>query len=100
MIRTWKHKGLKRFFLQGEKKHIQSEYRVKIKDILSALNVAEHINVMKVSSWRTHQHSGIEKNKLPIWSCDVDKRKGVRILFEWDEDKGEAYIVDLTNVHS
>lgn len=46
------------------------------------------------------QYSGIEKNKLPIWSCDVDKRKGVRILFEWDEDKGEAYIVDLTNVHS
>lgn len=100
MIKTFAHSRLKRLFERGEARYFPAKYVQRIQDILAALYIARTIENMKVPAWRTHRYSGIPENELPKYSSDVDKRRGVRILYRWNEKTAEAYEVDYENVHS
>ncbi len=91
MIKSFKHKGLKKFFYKGDVKGVNPNHTKKLRLILFRLNNANVINDLDVSGYRLHPYT----NKEAIWSIDVSGN--VRILFEFKD--GHAYIVDYLDPH-
>jgi proteic killer suppression protein len=58
MIISFKHKGLETFYLRGSKSGIQPIHADKLRDLLTALNVARGPQDMGRPSWRIHGLSG------------------------------------------
>lgn len=92
MIKSFKHKGLRDFFLEGSVKGIDPEHSSKIKRILTLLNEAEDINELSYVGFRLHKLKGNKKN---LWSVIVNGN--YRITFEF-KDKN-AYILDYLDYH-
>lgn len=92
MIKSFKHKGLKEFFLRGTPRGIKPEYAKRIKKILMYLHAAIRVENMDISGLRLHQHKGSQKG---IWSVDVSG--SYRILFRFED--GHAHDVNLDNPH-
>ena len=91
MIKSFKHKGLKRFFYKGDTSSLNPDHIEKIKFILRRLNSACIIQDMDVSGYRLHPY----KNVSDLWSVDVSGN--YRILFEFRD--GDAYVVDYLDPH-
>ena len=94
MIKSFKHKGLQLFFETGSIKGIQAAHAGKINLILTALNRARSIEVLNVPSFRLHKLKGNMKN---LYSMMV--QANWRIMFEFDEQKKDVYIVDYQDYH-
>lgn len=92
MIKSFKHKGLQRYFETGSTKGIQSIHADKLSRILLALNNAKFIEDLNIPSYRLHKLKG-EMNEL--WSITV--QANWRITFKF-EDKN-VYIVDYQDYH-
>ncbi|NRA87913.1 MAG: type II toxin-antitoxin system RelE/ParE family toxin [Rhizobiales bacterium] len=92
MIISFRHRGLKKFFLLGKAGFINPAYISKVSDILTKLNDAEIIEDMDVITFRLHPLSG---NKKDRWSVTV--RSNWRITFSFEN--GKAYNVDLEDYH-
>jgi proteic killer suppression protein len=92
MIKSFKHKGLKDFFLKGKIKGITSEHASKIKRILALLNETEDLSELNYIGFRLHKLKGKMQN---LWSITVNEN--YRITFEF-KDKN-AYILDYTDYH-
>lgn len=92
MIKSFKHKGLKKFFETGSAKDIEPQHTKRIKKILMYLHAATRVENMNIPGYRLHQHKGKRKR---IWSVDVSGN--VRILFRF-EDKN-VYDVDYDDPH-
>lgn len=52
MIKSFKHKGLEKFFTTGSIKGIQANHKEKLSLILVALNRAKYIEDLKVPAFR------------------------------------------------
>ena len=91
MIKSFKHKGLKRFFYKGDIKGINPNHVNKLKKILFDLNTASMINDLNIPGYRLHPYT----NTDDTWSIDVSGN--YRILFEFIN--GDAYIVDYLDPH-
>lgn len=89
MIKSFKHKGLQRFYETGSVKGIHAE---KLSRILLALNNAKFIEDLNMPSYRLHKLKG-DMNEL--WSITV--QANWRITFKF-EDKN-IYIVDYHDYH-
>ncbi len=59
MIKSFKHKGLEAFFKTGSIKGIQAMHGLKIKRILSALNVMTSLNALEI--YKLHPLKGSMK---------------------------------------
>ncbi len=92
MIKSFKHKGLERFFLRGETKGIQFKHERKLRNQLAAIHTAEVIDDINLPGWRLHQLSGSRKS---IWSISVNGNW--RITFEFID--GNAYILNYEDYH-
>ncbi len=92
MIKSFKHKGLCKFFETGSLAGIQPMHRQKLKMRLSALDTATCIEDMNTPGWRLHNLKGDHKG---LWAIDVNKNW--RIVFEFKD--GNAYIVDYEDYH-
>ncbi len=92
MIKTFKHKGLEKFFYQGITKGIQSKHAEKLADILDLLDAADTIEVMNFPGSRLHK---LEPKKENIWSGRVSGNW--RITFKFID--GDAYAVDYLDYH-
>lgn len=57
-IKTFAHKGLEKFFLNGSKSGIQPQHAARLGRQLAALNVATHPQQMNVPGWDFHFHKG------------------------------------------
>jgi toxin HigB-1 len=91
MIKSFKHKGLERFFTGGDRSGINSNQIGKLKMILQLLDEAEIIQDMNFPGSRLHPHKGIKD----IWSVDVSGN--YRIIFKFIN--GNAYIIDYSDPH-
>ena len=91
MIKSFKHKGLKKFFYKGDTSGINPDHVKKLRFILRRLNSACIIQDMDVSGYRLHPY----KNIPELWSVDVSGN--YRILFEFRN--GNAYVVDYLDPH-
>jgi proteic killer suppression protein len=91
MIKSFKHKGLKKFFTKGSLAGIQARHAVKIKDRLTFLDVALTIDDIDKPGCE-HNLSGNYKDR---WAVNVSGNW--RITFEFKD--GDVYIVDYEDYH-
>lgn len=94
MIKSFKHKGLEKFFTTGSTKGIQAIHSDKIARILIRLNVLTSLNDLRSPVYRLHQLKGDKQN---LWSVTV--QANWRITFEYDEQSSDVYIVDYQDYH-
>ncbi|MDR1327402.1 MAG: type II toxin-antitoxin system RelE/ParE family toxin [Heliobacteriaceae bacterium] len=92
MIKSFKHKGLEKFYLTGSIKGIQAEHTVKLRRILTALSMTSDLKEFKSPNYRLHQLKGKLKG---LWSVTVNGNW--RIIFEFEDEN--AYIVDYLDYH-
>ncbi len=94
MIKSFKHKGLERFFNSGSLKGIQAIHKDKIQIILSTLNVMKTLDPLSSPSFGLHPLKGEMKGQ---WAVTV--QANWRITFEFDEQNADVYIVDYRDYH-
>jgi proteic killer suppression protein len=92
MIKSFKHKGLERFFETGSTRGIQTKHSTKLRMQLSALDTAQAIEDVDVPGYRLHSLKGTRKG---LWSITVNGNW--RVTFEFTD--GNAYIVNYEDYH-
>lgn len=92
MIKTFKHKGLEKYYLTGSKKGIQASHSNRLRMQLTALDTAQFLDDMDIPGYRLHQLTGSRKG---IWSISVSGNW--RITFEFTD--GNIYIVNYEDYH-
>ena len=92
MIRSFKHKRLKRFFESGTTRGIQADHVEKLELQLDALNTAVVIEDMNIPNWRLHPLKGQQSGR---WSVTVNGNW--RLTFEFRD--GDAYVLDYEDYH-
>ena len=92
MIKSFKHKGIEQFFLQGRTAGIQPKHKNRLRLQLAALESARTIDDMDIPGFRLHRLKGF---KPPRWSIWVNGNW--RLTFEFED--GDAYIVNYEDYH-
>ena len=92
MIKSFKHKGLEKFYATGSTKGIQAKHSKKIRMQLAALDTAQTIEDIDIPGYRLHQLKGSLKG---YWSITVNTNW--RITFEFTD--GNVYIVNYEDYH-
>ena len=92
MIKSFRHKGLRRFFETGSTAGIQATHAQKIRLELTALETASTIEDMAVPGFHLHPLKGNRKGQ---WSITVSGNW--RITFEFRD--GNAYLLDYEDYH-
>ena len=93
MIASFRHKGLKEFFLKGSTKGLQQKHVAKLRLMLGALNRARKASDMDIPAWKLHPLKGKRDGEWSVW---VDEN--YRLTFAFDE-KGDAVVVDYGDYH-
>lgn len=92
MIKSFEHKGLRRFFETGNASGIDPAHKQKIRIRLAALDTASSIDDMDLPGFRLHPLKG---DRQGLWAIDVSKNW--RITFEFRD--GNAYVVGYEDYH-
>lgn len=92
MIKSFKHKGLEKFYSTGSTKGIQAKHAKKLRMQLAALDTAYHIEDVDIPGYRLHRLKGSLKG---LWSITVNANW--RITFEFTD--GNVYIVNYEDYH-
>jgi proteic killer suppression protein len=92
MIRTIRHKGLKRLHEDNDTRGVMAEHAVKLRDILARLDAALAVADMDLPGFRLHQLKGELK---AYWAVTV--RANWRVIFRFEH--GHAYDVDYVDYH-
>ena len=92
MIKSFKHKGLEKFYTSGSTKGIQAKHTKKPSMQLAALDTAHQIEDLDIPGYRLHQLKGSLKG---LWSTTVNANW--RITFEFSD--GNVYIVNYEDYH-
>ncbi|MDM8566994.1 type II toxin-antitoxin system RelE/ParE family toxin [Candidatus Halobeggiatoa sp. HSG11] len=92
MIKSFKHKGLKKFFEAGKTSGIQAKHGNKLRMQLAAIDTAQIIEDIDLPGFTLHQLKG---NRSGIWAISVSGNW--RITFEFRD--GNAYILNYEDYH-
>ena len=92
MIESFRHKGLKKLFLDGDRSGVRADQVERVENILSLLAVAEKLKDLDLPSLRLHALKG-ERKGLHA----VTVRANWRIVFRLEG--GDCYDVDLVDYH-
>ena len=92
MIKSFKHKGLQRFFETGSTSGIQSKHANKLRVQLLLLDSAKSPQELNIPNWRLHPLSGKLQGH---WSITVNANWRVTFKFEGEH----AFIVDYQDYH-
>jgi len=92
MIKSFKHKGLKRFYETGNPSGIQAAHKNRLKLILSNLDQAESPADMDLPGLRLHELKGSRK---AIWAVSVSGNW--RVTFRFNQNDVE--IVNYEDYH-
>jgi len=92
MIRSFKHRGLKRLYQRGDRSGIRSDLLDTIEDILARLDEAEVPQAMNLPGYRLHSLKGSLNG---FWSVTV--RANRRIVFRFEGV--DVFDVELTDYH-
>ena len=92
MIKSFKHKGLEKFFTTNSKKGIQPDHAKRLNLLLTTLNRAVRANNMDVSGWHFHPltHWG-----TGYWAVKVNGNWRVTFRFSG----ADAFEVDYIDYH-
>jgi proteic killer suppression protein len=89
MIRTIRHKGLKRLFEQGDPSGVNSEHVSKLRNILATLQAAPTVAHMDVPGFRLHPLRGQMKG---FWAVTV--KANWRVIFRFGDAAEDVDYVD------
>ena len=92
MIKSFKHKGLKRFYETGSARGIQTKHEKRLRMQLAALDTAKEINDLEIPGYKLHPLKGDRKG---IWAITVNGNW--RLTFEFSD--GNAYVLDYEDYH-
>ncbi|PYV16966.1 MAG: peptidase [Acidobacteria bacterium] len=92
MIRSNRHKGLRRLHEDDDPRGVMAEHAVKLRDILARLDAAGRIEDMDLPGFRLHALKGELKG---FWAVTV--RANWRVIFRFAE--GDALDVDYVDYH-
>ncbi|MGN8200312.1 type II toxin-antitoxin system RelE/ParE family toxin [Salinisphaera sp. RV14] len=92
MIKSFRHKGLKRYFESGSKAGIQPEHAKRLRMQLAALDTAIVIEDMDIPGFKLHALKGSNEGR---WSIRVNGNW--RVTFEFQE--GNAFVLDYEDDH-
>jgi proteic killer suppression protein len=92
LIKSFRSKGLEQFFLKGSKAGIQPKHAVRLRQQLTALNVAAKPEDMNVPGWFLHPLKGSEADQWSIW---VNGNWRVTFAF----DGADVIVIDYRDYH-
>lgn len=92
VIKSFRHKGLKKFYESGSVSGIQPRHAKRLRMQLIALDTATTLEDMDIPGFSLHPLKGSEKGRWSIWV-----NGNWRVTFEFRE--GNAYILDYEDYH-
>ena len=92
MIKSFGHKGLRRFFETGSAAGIQASHAKRLRLQLAALDTADSVEDMDLPGFRLHVLKG---NFQGRWAISVNGNW--RLTFEFKD--GNAYVLDYEDYH-
>jgi proteic killer suppression protein len=92
VIKTFRHRGLKRLLQQGDPSKVRADQTGRIADVLAHLDVARRPADLDLPGYRLHPLKGDLKG---MWSVTISGNW--RIIFRFEN--GDAFDVDLVDYH-
>jgi toxin HigB-1 len=92
MVRTFRHKGLKRLLESDDSGGVRADQVRRIRDVLAHLDEARHPSDLALPGYRLHPLRGERKGH---WSVTVSGNWRISFRFE----DGDAFDVDLMDYH-
>ncbi len=92
MIRTFRHKGLKRLYEKDNSSGVRGDQAARIRDVLSHLDLAEAPTDLDLPGYRLHALRG---DLTGYWSVTISGNW--RIIFRFED--GDALDVNLVDYH-
>lgn len=92
MIKSFRHKGLRRFYESGSVAGIQPQHAKRLRMQLAALDTAVSVVDMDIPGFRLHPLKGAERERWSIWV-----NGNWRLTFEFRD--GNAYVLDYEDYH-
>ncbi|MEQ1645310.1 MAG: type II toxin-antitoxin system RelE/ParE family toxin [Pyrinomonadaceae bacterium] len=92
MIKSFRHKGLEKFFETGSRAGIQPHHSKRLRMQLAALDTSQSIEDMDIPGFRLHPLKGNDKGRWSIWV-----NGNWRLTFEFID--GHAYVLDYEDYH-
>lgn len=92
MIKSFKHKGLERFYFKGSTSGIQAKHSKRLRLQLAALDSALEIGDLDIPGYRLHPLKG---NREGVWSITVSANW--RLTFQFAD--GNVYILSYEDYH-
>ena len=92
MIKSFRHRGIERFFKKGTKAGIQAKHAEKLRVQLFALDNAVRPQDMNAPGWRLHPLKG---DLAGYWSVDVSGNWRLTFAFQGED----AILVDYQDYH-
>ena len=94
MIRSFRSKGLKKYWTKNDASGLPADHLSRLKIRLSALDAATSLAQMNVPGWALHPLSGSLAGRYAL------KVTGNwRLTFAWDQDGPSALDVDYEDYH-
>lgn len=92
MVRSFKHRGLRRLYERGDRSRISPNYVGKVELILADLDASETLEHMRRPGYRLHELKGDMKG---LYAVEVSGNW--RIVFRFKD--GQASDIDLIDYH-
>ena len=92
MIKSFKHRGLKRLYERGDRSRINPNYVGKVELILADLDASETLEHLRRPGYRLHELKGDMKGMYA-----VDVSGNWRIVFRFED--GDVSNIDLIDYH-
>jgi len=94
MIRSIRHKGLRRLYEADDPRGVDAEHADKLRDILVRLDAARVATDMDLPGFRLHPLKGALKG---FWAVTV--RANWRVIFRFDDSEAGATDIDYVDYH-
>jgi proteic killer suppression protein len=92
MIKTFRHKGIKEFFLAGSTRGIQAAHANRLRLQLGRLDKSREPKDMNVPGWKLHPLRGSLDGHWAVWV-----NGNWRLTFTFED--GDAVLVDYQDYH-
>ena len=92
MIKSFRHKGIERFYYGNDRSRINQEHAARIARILDRLDASIRPQDMNLSGYRLHELSGRKKGTWAVWISG-----NWRVTFRFDG--ADAVDVDYRDYH-
>lgn len=92
MIKSFRHKGLRRFYESGSMAGIQPKHQQRLRMQLAALDTAHHIDDLDIPGFKLHALKGSGSKRWSIWV-----NGNWRLTFEFED--GHVHLLDYEDYH-